>query len=148
MNIIIGLAGGAAMHLVLAVPMVAQASLTLSGDPQALVISSAVAGFPPDPVFDEGTAYSIVAEELSAIEVSVDAPLPAGVTLHVQMEPPPGALGAGSVEVGTTPRVLVSSILPGTYRGLGIRYQLAAGVDAGVVPISSRRVTFTVTPNP
>lgn len=135
--------------LLLGQPVRAQvASLTLSGDPQAMVISTAVPGFGPDPVWDEGTTYSLTATEPSAIEVQLDAALPPGVTLEVQLEPPPGALGAGAVALSTTPQVLVSSIPAGTYSGLGISYRLTATVGAGVVPLSSRNVTFTLTSTP
>lgn len=143
------LAAGALLALTLLAPRMLDAqgsTLTLSGDPQALVISSAVAGFGPDPVTDEGTTYSVVAEDLSRITGQLDAPLPTGVTLLVRLEPPTGALGQGWVTLGTTAQVLVSSILPGTYSGLGIQYQLRATVAAGVVPLGSRAVTFTVEP--
>lgn len=135
--------------LLLAPPLRAQeSSLTLSGDPQALVISTAVAGFGPDPAWDEGTTYSLTATATSSIEAQLDSPLPAGVTLRVQLEPPAGALGAGAVVLSTTAQVLVSSIPAGTYSGLGIRYELRATVEAGVVPLSSRRVTFTLVETP
>jgi hypothetical protein len=52
------------------------------------------------------------------------------------------------VELGTSPRVLVSDIPAGTYIGLGIRYRLSAATEAGIVPISSRAITFTVTSTP
>lgn len=125
-----------------------ESSVTLSGDPQALVISTAVAGFGPDPAWDEGTTYSLTSAATSSIEGQLDSPLPSGVTLRIQLEPPPGALGAGSVELTTTPRVLVSSIPAGTYSGLGVRYELRATVQAGVVPLSSRRITFTLVETP
>lgn len=123
-------------------------SLTLSGDPQPLVISTAVAGFGPDPAWDEGTTYSLTAAQTSSIEAQLDSPLPAGVTLRVQLEPPAGALGAGAVVLSTTAQVLVSSIPAGTYSGLGIRYELRATVEAGVVPLGTRRVTFTLVETP
>lgn len=135
--------------LLLAQPVRAQvAALTLSGDPQALVISTAVAGFGPDPAWDEGTTYSLTITETSRIEAQLDSPLPTGVTLRVQLEPPPGALGAGAVTLSTTAQVLASSIPAGIYSGLGIRYELRATVGAGVVALSSRRVKYTVVGTP
>lgn len=135
--------------LLQAQPVQAQESaMTISGDPQALVIATAVAGFGPDPVWDEGTTYSLTATATSSVEAQLDSPLPAGVTLRVQLEPPPGALGAGAVVLSTTAQVLVSSIPAGSYSGLGIQYQLRATVQAGVVPLSSRRVTFTLVETP
>lgn len=142
------IAGILAASSTVALPAAAQSVITLSGNPQALVISTAMAGFGPDPVTDEGTTYSVTVEATSSIVAEVDAPLPAGVSLRVRLEPPAVALGAGDVELITSPRVLVSSIPPGTYTGLGIRYELTATVQAGVVPIGSRSVTFTITSSP
>lgn len=130
-------------------PLRAQEStLILSGDPQTLVIFTAVAGFRPDPLWDEGTTYSLTTTGTSSIEAQLDSPLPPGVTLRVQVEPPPGALGAGVVTLSTTAQVLASSIPAGTYSGLGLRYELSTTVAAGVVPLSSRRVTFTLVGTP
>lgn len=141
-------AGAVSILLLLLTQPVRAQEMTLSGDPQALVIATAVAGLGPDPVWDEGTTYSLMTTATSSIEAQLDAPLPPGVTLSLQLEPPPGALGAGTVALGTVPQVLVSSIPAGTYSGLGIRYQLTATVAAGVVPVSSRRITFTITDAP
>lgn len=120
------------------------AQIALTGDPQALVVYSAVAGFAPDPTTDDMTTYSVEIVESSDIEVRLDAPLPADVMLYVRMEPPPGASSAGLVALSTTPQVLVGSIPPGTYSSLSITYELWATVAAGVVPLDSRQVSFSV----
>jgi hypothetical protein len=141
------LAIGMALHAA-AAPAAAQSTLTLSGDPQAMVISTAEAGSQPNAVVDEGTSYSLVAQEILGIDAQLDALMPPGTSLYVQLEPPAASLGAGSVALDTSPRRLVSGIVPGTYNGLSIRYQLTATVEAGVVPMSSRTVTFTITTSP
>lgn len=119
-------------------------TLTVSGNPQALVISTAIAGAAPDPAEDQGTTYSVSTGAISRIEAHLEAALPPGVGLWVNLEPPLGAIGAGWVQLTSTPQVVVSSILPGTYSGRGIRYRLTATVQAGVVSLNSRQVTFTV----
>lgn len=122
-----------------------QSSLTVSGDPQALIIRVAFAGLSPEPARDEGTVYSVSVTEFSDIVAQLDAPLPAGVTLLLQLEPPPGATGGGAVSLSTVPQTVVRSIPPGSYSVLGVIYELRATVGAGVVPISSRQITFTLT---
>lgn len=131
-----------------AAPVAAQSTLTLSGDPQAMVISMAVAGSQPDGAVDEGTSYSLVAQEILGIDAQLDALMPPGTALYVQLEPPAASLGAGSVALDTSPRRLVSGVAPGTYNGLSIQYRFTATVEAGVVPMSSRKVTFTITTSP
>lgn len=118
-------------------------TMTVSGNPQALVISTAAAGMGPDPVEDQGTTYTLSGGTAMRIEGHIDAPLPAGVALWVRLEPPTGAAGSGWVQMSTTPQVLVNAILPGVYSALGISYRLTATVQAGVVSLDSRVVTFT-----
>jgi hypothetical protein len=120
--------------------------MTLSGDPQVLIIRSAIAGFSPDPAQDGGTVYSIEVAETSDIVAQLDGAMPPGVTLRISLETPTGATGTGTVSLSTAPQALVRSIPPGTYTALGIVYELSATVAAGVVSLDARQVVFTVTP--
>lgn len=120
--------------------------LELSGDPQGLIVWSATAGFAPDPAEANGTTYSLVAADPSYIEVQLEVPLPAGVTLRILLEAPPGASSAGVITLSTTPQVAVSSIPPGSYAGLAIQYELSVTTAAGVVPLSTQLVGFTLAP--
>lgn len=127
-----------------AAPVAAQ-TLEASDDPGVLVIWTAVAGQGPDPVSDVSTTYDLLdAQTGSKITGRLDSPLPAGVTLEVTLEPPPGAVGQGAVTLTTTDQNLVTMIESGSYTALSIRYDFSAGVDAGVIPTASRLVTFTI----
>lgn len=132
-----------ALHLTCAAGAEGQ-TLTVSGNPQAMVIATAVAGAAPDAAEDQGTTYTLTTGSISRIEGHLEAALPTGVGLWVNLEPPLGGLGAGWVQLTTTPQVLVSSILPGTYNPQTIRYRLTATVEAGVVSLNSRQVSFTL----
>lgn len=121
-------------------------TLALSGNPQALIVGSAIAGFAPDPVEDHGTTYSLATAETAVIEAELDGPLPPGVTLRVRLTPPAGAVGAGVVTLTTSPQVVVTSIPPGSYADLLIEYELIATVAGGVVLLNTRQVTFTISP--
>lgn len=120
-------------------------TLQASGDPGVLAVSSAIAGQEPDPVSDASAAYDLLdAEAGSKITGRLDAPLPEGVALQVTLEPPPGASGEGPVTLTTTDQELVILIQSGSYTGLTIEYDFSATVEAGVIPVASRDVVFTV----
>ncbi len=124
-------------------------TLEASGDPSALVISTASAGYSPDPVQDVSTTYDlIVALDGARIVGRLDAPLPEGVTLEVTLEPPAGAVGHGPVALSTDDQDLVTLIDAGSYAGLSIQYDLSAGVDAGVLSATGRLVTYTLVDSP
>jgi hypothetical protein len=132
-----------------AAPAHAQSTLTLSGDPAPLVVSTAVAGNAPDPVMERSTTYSLSAIDItSRITARLDAALPPGVTLKVSLAAPPGATSSGPVALSTTEQDVVRGILTGSYTGLSITYTLQATSGAGVVPPSAPSVTFTVLAQP
>lgn len=120
-------------------------TLEASGDPSILVISTASAGYSPDPVQDASTTYDLLdAQDGERIVGRLDAPLPEGVTLEVTLEPPAGAVGHGPVSLTTEDQDLVTLIDAGSYSGLSIQYDFSAGVDAGVVSATGRLVTYTL----
>jgi hypothetical protein len=75
----------------------------------------------------------------------LDAPLPAGVTLIINMEPPTGASSVPNVVLdGTFKTVVINADtfkkgVTGT-----ITYTLSATTAAGLVALQSRTVTFIV----
>ncbi|HEX7118593.1 MAG TPA: hypothetical protein VF212_07395 [Longimicrobiales bacterium] len=120
--------------------------LSVSGDPAPLVVSTAVPGFAPDPVTDATTTYDVtVGPGQSRIVARLDAPLPPGVTLMVELVPPTGGTSLGPVALTTADQDVVVDIPTSTIEaGLQIRYTLAATPDAGVVAAQTLQVTFTV----
>jgi hypothetical protein len=128
--------------LLLAVPASAQ-GMTLSGNPPPLVVSTATAGFPPDPVADTNTTYDLVVLGTSKIVGRLKSPLPAGVVLRVTLTAPAGGVSSGAVVLSDTDQDLVRLIPLGSYSGLAIRYELVAAVSVSPV-LSTLDVTFTV----
>lgn len=145
----LALAAALAAALALAPAALGAQTMTLSGDPATLVVRSAVAGGRPDPVSDGGTTYSLegIAGGAMRITARLDAPLPPGVSLRVTLAPPPGAAGAGPVTLSAAEQDVVRRIPPGSWAGLAIRYELAAGVEAGTLALSAPLVTFTLRPD-
>jgi hypothetical protein len=120
----------------------AQDTISVSGDPGNLTISSATAGQQPDSVVDSSTTLTYSTDSTAGtreIVASVDQALPSGVTLRVKV-------GSGSyVALNTSPAVVASGI--GANQSnvqLGITYELSATVAAGVVALQNRTVTFTI----
>lgn len=128
--------------LLLAAPASAQV-MALSGNPPPLVVSTATAGFPPDPAADTNTTYDLIVLSTSKIVGKLNSPLPAGVVLRVTLTAPPGGVSSGSVVLSDADQDLVRLIPPGSYSGLTIRYELVAAVSAAPV-LSTVDVTFTV----
>jgi hypothetical protein len=128
-----------------AVPAVAaqSATLTLSGDPGALSITSAVAGSSPSSVINDASTYSLsTSYAFTRIAARLDTSLPVGATLEVTLDAPAGGQSMGTVTLSTVDQNLVTSIPLGTHSGLRITYRLSATSAAGVLALASRTVTF------
>lgn len=122
-------------------------SLSVSGDPSTLIVQSAAAGSQPDPDLDSSTTYDVTVLATSKIVGRVDAALPSGVDVKIELEAPAGAVSHGKVTLTTSDQDLVTDIASGSYSGLAITYELTATVDAGVVALDDRTVTLTVANN-
>jgi hypothetical protein len=131
----------------LAVTAAAQ-TLTVSGSPPSMVINTAVAGFAPTDDQDVTTTYSVrAANRNSPLKITgrLNAPMPAGMTLTVNLAPTQGSVGYGTVTLDATARDLVGDIAHTNNRTAAITYVLSATPAAGVVPPQSRTVTLTLT---
>jgi hypothetical protein len=140
-----------AVLAVLALPAVMSAqAVVVSGDPGALIVSTAAAGLEPDAFHDATTTYAVTTSAPhQKITARLDAPLPAGVTLTIQLTPPPGATSRGAVALTTLDQELVGPIpTPGSYAGLAIVYAYSATVKAGPIPGTARVVVLSVVPGP
>jgi hypothetical protein len=123
--------------------------ITVSGNPGALTITSAAApGAGLQPASDASTTYSITTTAPNQkIVAHVNANLPAGVTLKLELAAPAGASSAGPVSLTTSDTEVVGAIpVAGTYPGLTITYTLSANVSAGVVATTPYSVVFSVVP--
>lgn len=125
---------------------VAAQSLSVSGNPSALSISSAVAGSNPTSATDATTTYTVsipASGSTSRITGQLNANMPAGVTLTIKLAASAGT-SAGTVTLTTTAQNLVTSIPKKTTTTSGITYTLSATAAAGVITSTFRTVTLTV----
>jgi uncharacterized iron-regulated membrane protein len=123
-------------------------TLTVSGDPAAMAITTALAGFAPDEATNAVTTYTVKTNAAKKITGQLNAPMPPGMTLTVNLVAVTGATSQGTVILDATPRDLVVNITNAQPRTAGITYVLSATPAAGVVPPQSRTVTFTITNYP
>ena len=119
-------------------------TLTLSGNPLSLVVSTAVAGLQPDAVLDQATTYDVSVTQTTKIVAQLTSILPSGMTLRVRMDAPAGAVSAGYVSLTTTAQDLVTSISSGSYSLLTVSYEISGLVSAGVVSLNTVDVDFTL----
>lgn len=123
-------------------------ALIVSGDPAPMVINTAVAGMEPASVTNGTTTYSVRAGNRNnpqKITGRLNSPMPAGMTLTVNMAATTQATSLGTVTLDATARDLVGNIVHTNLRSASITYVIAATPAAGVVPPQSRTVTFTLT---
>lgn len=124
----------------------AQTALGVSGSPAPFTITTAVAGTEPAALTNGVTTYFVKAKNAAGpqkITAQLDAPMPPGTTLTVQMVAPAGATSLGAVSLDATVRNIVINIAGVNGSTQGITYVFSATVAAGVVPTQTRTVTFT-----
>ena len=121
-------------------------SISVSGNPSAMVITTAAAGSSPTGVSNSATTYSVTNLTLfpKKITAQLNSAMPAGVTLKITLAAPSGATSLGAVTLTTTPQDVVQNIGLGTFSNLTITYQLSATTAAGVVAAASKTVTLTL----
>jgi hypothetical protein len=119
--------------------------IAVTGSP-SLTIATAVAGNAPTAATAAG-AYAITTNQSNRkITASLNAGMPAGVTLSVALAPPAGASAPASpVALSTSDQDVVTAVSLLNQAALSINYTLSATAAAGVVPSGSRTVTYTVT---
>ncbi len=123
------------------------ASISVTGDPSPLRITTGEAGSATLSVSDASTSYNITSNRPNMkLSVSVDEPVPPGTRLFVEME---GATGvsAGRVEISdaTAPVDAVTGIDKGTVTGQTISYVLEADAARGPLAAESRTIILTLT---
>lgn len=119
--------------------------IAVTGGAQSLTITTATAGSEPTAATATVNWAITTNQTNQKVTASLDAALPANVTLSVNMAQPTGATSAGSQALGTTAVDLVTGISTLAQGGLGLTYTLAATAAAGVVASTTRTVTYTIT---
>lgn len=124
------------------------ASVTVSGNPSLLHITTATAGLAPNDVTNTATTYTARAKKATQpqkITGQLNTAMPPGMTLTINLVPTTGATSDGTVTLDATARELVGNITNTSTETHGITYVLSATSAAGVVALSSRTVTLTIT---
>ena len=120
--------------------------ISVSGDPGALIVSSATAGSQPTAATDATTTYSITTNGSSKkITGDVDSAMPANTILAVTLTAPSIGSSAGSVTLTATAADLVTGIATVAEGSLSISYNFSATVTAGILTSDTRTVTLTLT---
>lgn len=121
-------------------------SISVSGDPGPLVVTAAIAGSEPTCAIDATTTYSVqTTPNNRRITGELNSAMPSNTNLRIELQPPTGATSMGEVSLSTVAQNLVTGIDHHTDEGgLSITYKFSASAAAGVVPSTSRTVTFTV----
>lgn len=122
-------------------------SISVSGNPGPLNVTTATPGSGPTSATDVTTTYSVTTNNTARkITGAVASSMPSGVTLDVSLAAPSGATSAGTVNLTTTAASLVTGIANIAQGSLAITYTLAATVSAAQVAGSTNTVTYTIGP--
>jgi hypothetical protein len=121
-------------------------SMSVSGNPGSLTITTAVAGSDPTSVSNSSTTYTTIkikSNKPQKITAQIGSNMPANVTLTITLAAPAGSgTSVGPVALDITARNVVTNIT-GNYTA-AITYLLSATPAAGVIATQTRVVTFTL----
>ena len=125
-------------------------TISTSGNPAAMTISTAVAGSQPTGVSNSATTYStanLQGGQPQKITAGLSANMPTGVTLTVSLAVDASATSVGAISLDVTARNVVINI-DADQIARTITYQLSALASAGVIASQTRTVTFTISDYP
>lgn len=134
-------------------PMLGEAaqaqSMSVTGSPGSMAITTAIAGSAPIGVSETTSRYStntlLVVLNKCRISARLNSALPAGATLTIQLAAQSGATSLGEVTLSTTAQSVVTDIPAlSSASNLVITYRLNATSAAGTISASSRTVTLTI----
>ncbi|MEP6999961.1 MAG: hypothetical protein ABI969_05755 [bacterium] len=110
-----------------------------------MTVNSASAGTQPNQVTATSFYSSIlILSGQQRVIGYLNANMPANTTLSVKLTAPSGGTSLGNVNLDTTPRDLVIAATAPFFTNVTILYTFKATVLAGVIPASSRTVTYTL----
>jgi hypothetical protein len=119
--------------------------LAASGNPGALIVSTATAGDPPNAVSDASTTYAITTNDTNMkITGKIDTAMPGGLTLTLTLAATGGGTSTAK-NLTATAQDLETGISTVADPAKTITYSLSATVAAGIVPSGTKTVTLTLT---
>jgi len=118
-----------------------------SSDPPSFNSTEATAGCDPFEICDNTTFYSITTNGSSEnLYASLNAPMPSGTSLSILATAPNGATSLGTVYLDSSNQTLVTGITQIAQANLQLNYMFGGTAAAGVIPTSTRIVTYTLSP--
>ena len=119
-------------------------NLSVSGNPQALVISASSDGLNLDSATDATTTYNFMVNSAAnkKITASINADMPTETSLRVTLS---GVGSTGPQTLSTSTVDVVTGLNKTARTGQAITYVFSATVAAGEISSTSRTVTLTVT---
>ena len=121
-------------------------TLSISKNPGAFTVNSAIAGQQPSTLTDTSSTYSYTTSAtITVITGALNSNMPSGVTLTAQLAAGTGATSLGLVTMTTTTQNLVTGI-PSHSAGslLTITYNFTATVSAAQTTNATRTLTLTL----
>jgi hypothetical protein len=123
-------------------------TISVSGSPGAMTLTTATAGSAPTAVPDATTTYSLTnnaGEDSKMVTATMDRNTPADVTLEVTLEVPDAYATATKQILSTDTVKVLEHIGNVSVTGKTITYSLSAYKGAAAISAQSVEVTFTIT---
>jgi hypothetical protein len=121
--------------------------IAFSGDPSPMINYQAIAGNDPTSAFEDSTFYAVTTNGVSEKVVAcLNSPMPTGTMLCIMVGAPNGAVSAGTVDLTTSNQNVVTGITQVAQSSLPVSYTFESSTSAGIIPITTRIVTFTLSP--
>ena len=121
--------------------------IAVSGNPNALIITDALAGSGFTSVQDENTTYSITTNmDNMKIVASISNGMPSGTRLQLRLASSAGfSKGMVDISNATSPVDVVTGVGRGNDTNQSIGYFFSANADVAAIPNDSRVVLLTLT---
>lgn len=124
--------------------------LDMIGNPDPLVIDTALAGYQPYSDTDNGTTYSITTNGSNKkITAKIDSAMPEHLTLKIKLDPPDtSSISAGEIALTASSQDVVTGIGPVVASSIPILYTLCPTENDEIPPAptsGTKTVTFTLT---
>lgn len=132
--------------LVVTFSVTAVNSISLSGNPGPLSVVLPLAGHGEARASDSSMRYSLTTDRRGEkITGRLDAAMPTGTFLKLELQAPPGATSQGEVSLGTTDSCLLTGITTAYDPGRPLTISLVATPQARVAPWTTRTLYLTIT---
>jgi len=120
--------------------------LATSPGPGSLIVDTAVAGQELSLVSDSSASYSFSTnQDTRKIICQLNLDMPSGTTLEAEIASPGGSWSVSGKQTLSTTTVTLAQGGRGRAQNKTITYTFTATTSAGVIALSSRTATFTIT---